>query len=992
MEKLKLWEEKIKKFDEKIRKKLALEEWKFHQNVKNGEKINLNDKNWENRKPPLNWSLKEGVAFFRKWVEIPESIEGIKIEGSKVELTFVFPSGVEMFLNGKKVYSYKFWADKIATPVLLKEKAKPGEKILVVFKTPSGDGFGWFFANLKIDKVEEVLFQLNSILYQLKFAEYISEREKNLKDVFKKAVELLNIDNIEKRRWNQVKENIKEVEKVLEPFRKYAKKYKVHLIGHAHIDMNWLWTYEDTINTCLRDFQTVTNLMKKYKDLTFSQSQVHIYKIVEEKNKKLFQEVKKRLREGRWETTANAYVEGDLNMADGESIARHIIYSKKYNKEKFSKNPPVFWSPDTFGHPHSIPTILSDAGIKYYYFMRCGKIKPLFRWKGKDGKEVISFTSIYNNFIKPETVIPDLIDYLKKYHINDFLFVYGVGDHGGGPTIDDIERKKQLEKKPCMPDFEFSTVEKYFKNIEKHRKKLPVVDDEMNFIFEGCYTTHSDIKKANRDCERKLLSLESLLAASGKKFNQSEIRELWEIVLFNQFHDIFDGSAIHSSYDFSNKLAEKVEKETEEIEREIIKALKKEEKNTISVFNPLGWNRETYVKVDLPDGYCVEDENSNVSDVSDGFIKCNIAGYEFKSYRIKKGTTENKKVLRDNFNFENDFYILKIDEKTGLIRKLYDKKNSRDVIYECKNINEDPSTWWAENSGNLLKVYWEKPHPMSAWIIGNIYRIDNLIDADSVKVEEGKKLVKVEIKRKYQNCPITQRIFIYRDFPYIDFEFETNWKIEGSNKTGIPMVRVNFNFNIENGKFYSEIPFSVIERKNMPKEYPALKWAGFKENKWWVCILNREKYGYYVNGNNLSLTLLRNPYEPDSSPDTGYHNVSYRLLFGKYSTTEIVKNGYEYNFDILKTDGKISKKVPFTVEGNIVITSFKKTLDGNGYILRFIDVEGKSGKAKIIFNRKIKGIYESNILETEGEKIKTNGKEIILNFKPYSINSYRIVF
>ena len=993
MEKLKLWEEKIKEVDEKVRKVLSLEEWKFKQNVKNGESINLDDKKWEVRKAPLNWSLKEGIAYWRKWIEIPESIEKINVEGSKLELTFVFPSGVELFINGKKVYSHKFWADKVATPVLIKEKAKGGEKFLITFKTPQGDGLGYFWANLKIGKIEETIFQLNSILYQLKLAEFITKKEKKLKESFEKAVDLIKPENIEKKKWDDVRKNIEEVEKTLEVFRKYAKKYKVHLIGHAHIDMNWLWTYEDTVNTCLRDFRTVTTLMDKYKDLTFSQSQVHIYKIIEENDKGIFKKVKERVKEGRWESTANAYVEGDLNIPDGESIVRHIIYSKKYNREKFGKNPSVFWSPDTFGHPHSIPTILSDAEIKYYYFMRCGKGMPLFRWRGKNGREVLAFNSIYNNSIKPETIIPNLIDYLKKYNIDDFLFVYGVGDHGGGPTIDDIERKKKLDEKPCMPDFIFSTAENYFKKVEKNKKKLPVVNDELNFIFEGCYTTHCDIKRGNRNCERKLLSLESLIASSGKKVNKEEIEKLWEKTLFNQFHDVIDGSAIHSSYDFSNRIAEEVNKGVRKIEKAILESLKKKDKKKITIFNPLGWERDEYVDVDLPEGYAVEDREGNISVVSEGKILCKkLKGYGFKTYNIKKRKIAENKIKKDGFKFENEFYSMEIDPETGLIRKLYDIVNKKDVIPECKSIHEDPSSWWAERSGNLIKVLWEKPHPLSAWIIGNIYRVDNLIDAKKIKVEEGKKIVKIVIEREYGNCPVYQRIFIYRDFPYIDFEFETDWKIQGSTKTGVPMLRVNFNFNIENGKFYCEIPFSVMKRKNIPREYPSLKWAGLFEKKWGVSILNRDKHGYYVDGNNLSLTLLRNSYEPDSSSDTGHHKVSYRLLFGKYSITDVMKKAFEFNFDVMKIDGEINKKGIFSIEGNVIPTSFKKSIDGKGYILRFVEVEGKKGKAKIKFTKKVKGLFKSNIVENQEKRIKVKEGEAILSFSPYSVNTYKIIF
>ncbi|MCX8083292.1 MAG: alpha-mannosidase, partial [bacterium] len=168
------------------------------------------------------------------------------------------------------------------------------------------------------------------------------------------------------------------------------------------------------------------------------------------------------------------------------------LYSKKYIKENFGKEIYIMWVPDTFGHPQTIPTILKNAGIKYYYFMRCGKGYPLFLWEGKDKSKVIAFNSVYNNQIDSDRIIPLFEDYYKKYKIKEFMFVYGVGDHGGGPTEEDIKRKIKLNDKPCFPTLEFSTTERYFKSIEKFKNKLPVIKDELNFIFEGCYTTHSD--------------------------------------------------------------------------------------------------------------------------------------------------------------------------------------------------------------------------------------------------------------------------------------------------------------------------------------------------------------------------------------------------------------------------------------------------------------------------------------------------------------------
>ncbi|MCM8760507.1 MAG: hypothetical protein NC832_02170, partial [Candidatus Omnitrophica bacterium] len=557
-------EKEVLDLKSKIERYTSLPEWKFKQNVENGEKLSVDESDWEERNPGFHWSLKEGQAYFRKWIEVPSEIEGIKIEGSDILLLFLFPSGVEVFVDEKKVYQYKFWADKIAVPLPFINNVKIGEKHLVVFKTPSGDGLGWSPGpRLYIEKIEEILFELKTIIYQIKFALHITKwfKRKNLINTVQNALEVLNIQDLKERKWENFLSQIKEAEKLLEVFRPIVKKFKIHLIGHAHIDMNWLWDYPDTINVCLRDFSSVINLMEEYPSLTFSQSQTHIYKIVEENDPELFKKVIEKIKEKRWEVTANGWVEGDLNMAEGESIVRHILYSKKYIKEKLKTNSFIMWSPDTFGHPISIPTILGNSEIKYYYFMRCGKNLPVFRWRGRDGSEVIAFNSAYNNRIESDRFLPLFIDFYNRYKINEMMFVYGIGDHGGGPTKIDINKKEILDKKPVIPSLEFSTTERFFSFIEKSRSKLPVIKEELNTIYEGCYTTHSDIKKANRESEHLLLSLETISAIAnlkGENYPERELEEMWHTTCFNQFHDILDGSAIHSSYEYSIQIANQV--------------------------------------------------------------------------------------------------------------------------------------------------------------------------------------------------------------------------------------------------------------------------------------------------------------------------------------------------------------------------------------------------------------------------------------------------
>ncbi len=267
------------------------------------------------------------------------------------------------------------------------------------------------------------------------------------------------------------------------------KEYTVHLVGHAHIDMNWLWLWPETVEVCKNTFSTMLELMEEYPQFRFSQSQASAYLPIEEQFPDLFRKIQERVKSGQWEITGGTWTEGDLNMASGEAIVRQILYAKRYFLEKFGVEPKICWEPDTFGHAWTIPQILAKSGIKYYYFMRCGKNEPVFWWESPDGSRVLAFNrGSYNGSID-ESIKDAVIDLAQRYDVKDAMFVYGVGDHGGGPTRKDIEKALELGKRKDFPNVKFDTAVGFFDTILAQKKDFPVIRDELNFVFTGCYTS-----------------------------------------------------------------------------------------------------------------------------------------------------------------------------------------------------------------------------------------------------------------------------------------------------------------------------------------------------------------------------------------------------------------------------------------------------------------------------------------------------------------------
>lgn len=353
--------------------------------------------------------------------------------------------------------------------------------------------------------------------------------------------------------------NAQEAEKLLSELSAPAKEYSMVCTAHAHIDMNWMWGYAETAAITLDTFRTMLRLMDEYPDFTFSQSQASVYKIVELYDKDMLAEIKKRVVQGRWEITATTWVENDKNMPNGESLVRHILYTKKYLSDLFGIDPDSLkldFQPDTFGHSLNVPEILTSGGVEFYYHCRGYDGENIYNWQAPSGKSVLVYRepAWYNARIDADSVlyIPRFCD---KYGIDTALKVYGVGNHGGGPTRRDVEKLIDMASWPVFPSIRFGTFHEYFEILKNKKENFPVVKSELNYIFPGCYTTQTRIKLANRVSEAKLNEAEAFSALSkvyaGNEYKNNAFGEAWEKTLFNQFHDIITGSGVTETREYA---------------------------------------------------------------------------------------------------------------------------------------------------------------------------------------------------------------------------------------------------------------------------------------------------------------------------------------------------------------------------------------------------------------------------------------------------------
>ena len=586
-------------------------------------------------------------------------------------------------------------------------------------------------------------------------------------------------------------------EEMLSPVGEFAKQYTIHCTGHAHIDMNWLWNWPETVATVNDTFLTVDKLMDEFPTFHFSQSQTSIYQILKDFLPELYARVKARVKEGRWEVTASQWVEGDKNMASGEILFRHLLYTRRFFHEEFDlpyDAVPVNYEPDTFGHCNTLPSILSKGGVKYYYFHRAANGPFIFWWQGPDGSRILAFDDRargYGNQINSKVILREMVPTLKATGLKDYLYVYGVGDHGGGPTRRDLLNAVKMSSWPIFPHIKLSSYKAFFEAVEKV-VDLPVIDHELNFVFEGCYTSQSNIKRANRTSENALVEAENCSLLANRLLDMPYANEDlylgWKNTMFNQFHDILPGSGIHATYEYAQGIFQETIARTSMVKTRALRAIAQQVNTSLScccsvasddsgvnvgpgigggpgemrawgsnrlpegavtargtgglccdpfvIFNlnpwvrsevavvPL-WNREwadgqIIVKDDAGNRYPAQvisrEPGWGHSRIDVAFPAKDIPALGYRSFSVARdveaGTTSG--IIADGRGrMENEYFALQVDFATGAITELIDKSSGINLVAAGGKLGQ-------------LQYELEAPHPMTAWVLGQVVKINRI--------------------------------------------------------------------------------------------------------------------------------------------------------------------------------------------------------------------------------------------------------------------------
>lgn len=825
-------------------------------------------------------------------------------------------------------------------------------------------------------------------------------------------------------------------------------KKEIHLIGNAHLDPIWLWRWQEGCGEVLQTFRSALDRLNEYPDFIFTCSSAAYYRWVEEIDPEMFEEIKARVQEGRWVPVNGWWVQPDCNMPSAESFARHALYSQLYYYEKFGVICRTGYNVDSFGHNYMIPQLLKQGGMDNYVMMRPGMHENaeipenVFWWEAPDGSRVLTYRITPGYGESGEKNIQRTLDMLQNVagekQLGMMLF-YGVGNHGGGPTRGDIEFMIKKMSEEGYQNVKFSSPDQYFKYMLANPLDVPVWKDDLQHHASGCYSATSMIKRLNRMAENALQSAEkwNTIAAKAAGFEPKteEFSEAWKDVLFNQFHDIFDGCSIMEAYNDVNetmghaltiaaraqnnahiRLARNIDTWLEGVSDPINsddfndgKALPEVRHSScppgfprpVVVFNPLSWEVTTPVQTYQPSEMVKDSEGNLVlfqnvrssrsnDSHADTVFMAKVPALGYATYWLYPRTEENgavKSAVRTHvLEMENEYIRVRFDRETGCISYIGDKKSGSNYLRAPGAvplvIDDEKSDTWAH-------------------MVFKFHNIKGTMKLESIKlVENGPLRAVIRVKHSYGNSFLTQNFILAAGQKTLRVECKAMWQER------FTMLKFAFPLAGTDEISTHEVCAGFIKRPCNGEEEPAQQWADVTvsdgDTRRGISILNDSKYSYDCPGAEIRLTALRNVIFADhysSRPeadfnftDEGLQRFEYGIYLhdGEAETSDVVKEATLMNNRLVpvpesyhKGKGESQVKSYLSIDAdNVIATAVKFAEDGSGaVIIRCYETRGEKCRAFIksdVFDFAFYSDFEPHKIKTF--RIEPDGKVYVVNF------------
>ncbi len=773
------------------------------------------------------------------------------------------------------------------------------------------------------------------------------------------------------------------------------KKNTYYLVGNAHLDPVWQWRWQEGSSEAKATIRSALDRMTEFPDFVFVCSSASVFRWIEEFSPEMFEEIKERVKEGRFVIVGGMHVQPDCNNPSGEGFARQVLYSQRYFKEKFGITARTGYNVDSFGHNLMLPQILSKSGMTEYIMMRPGEHEKhmdsdIFNWTSPDGSSVLTYRLIDGygfNFENVETLSRRLgeVDTRNETNLDEAFLFYGIGNHGGGPTIRNLEVIEEYKKNHPEIKLIYSNISDFFDYIRESGVKIPEHRDDLQHHASGCYATVSSVKNGIRRGEVNLASAEALSMVANtlcaKKVQTERFENAWNNICFLHFHDSMGGCSIRevhddSAYIFGAALNTAAVEENNAVQTVSWNINTSNNKNgfPIVIFNPHGfdveetvrflhcansltdcngnpvpyqksysttvecfWRTDTIFKAYVPAmGYAVYYINDDFIDretqmseqpyVEESLVRAT----EYKGYKTSE--CHNGTIL------ENDIYRIEFELHTGYIISFIDKRTNEELITSRAAvpvvIDEYYHDTWSHQK-NYFNDYMAR-----------------FSDAKVTVFEDGPVRATVKVVSRYNNSTLTQYFSLEPGSEKLHIRAEIDWHEKHK------MLKIAWPMKVTEPKAYYEIPFGVIERPANGEEEPGLMWTAVKGTDKGFAILNTDTYSSSVDGATIYHTILRSPiYGDHGGPRTeesefteqGKRKFEYIMMPVGDSWSPVIRAARQLNNPLTLTretrhDGKLSDK-PYSAlkisASNIMLSACKRSEDGKGTVIRLYETDGR---------------------------------------------------
>jgi alpha-mannosidase len=807
--------------------------------------------------------------------------------------------------------------------------------------------------------------------------------------------------------------------------------------SHAHIDVAWLWPLSQTRRKAIRTFYNVVRLSAQFPDFIFTQSQPQLYDYVRRDDPALFEEIKAAVARGAWEPVGGMWVEADCNLSGGESLARQLLLGRAFFREHFGAGAesPVLWLPDVFGYAWNLPQLIKEASLEYFFTIKIGWNQynrlpyDSFWWQGLDGTRVLThfsttpehpgqFRATYNGKAAPDQIIQTWTNTVQKESATPgvyppLLLCFGHGDGGGGPTREMIENVRLMENFPGTPHVHFGTVKDFFRRLEQDMgAHLPTWNGELYLeLHRGTYTTQARNKLANRQSEFALHDAEFLAALAARcdasyVYPSEDLRQAWELVCLNQFHDIIPGSSIGEVYADSQVQYAQVLEIAQSIRAAALNVIAAQTRAAVIVVNPTSFPRHepAFLPTEESLSLCAPDGTPLPVQVVEGGMLFDpgllppygMVSFSFSSLRSSRlcGANSDPSCKTSPDALENAFLRVEFSP-AGDITRIYDKANQREVL--------PPGAL-----ANQFQAFEDRPRKYDAWDVEIFYDDKQWLatPAESIRLlEAGPLRTTLEIRRRILNSEIVQRISLSAFSARLDFTTSVQWCERHV------FLKVAFPVDILSPQATYEIQWGNVQRpthRNTSWDWArfetcAQKWVDLSEGGYGVALLNDCKYGHDIQNNVIRLSLLRAPTNPDPEADQGEHHFTYSLFPHAGSWDErTIAQAYFLNDPLIvavsQTEEHVSPpQIPATFSlfsldtPNVILETVKAAEDGQGLILRLYESQRARGPVTLTCGFPVSAAWQTNLLEENQQALDVNGNTVTFTIRPYQIVTLRIV-